>query len=60
MCVSVSSTCKYVYHMCAGAQGDQKRKSDFMELELQMPVHHYEGAGTKPGFSAIKKKSHDR
>lgn len=61
MCVgeSVSSTCMYVYHMCTGARGDQERKSDFMELELQMPVHHYAGAGNQTRVLCNKNKGLD-
>lgn len=44
MCVHVLYIClsehMYVYQLCIGAQGSQKRVSDPPELELHMVVSH--------------------
>lgn len=44
MCVRVE--CVYVYHMCAGVRGNQKRVSGPLKLDLQAVVSHL-GAGNQ-------------
>jgi hypothetical protein len=39
MCVHVPA-CLYVYHVCAGASGGQKRVLDSLELKLQVVVSY--------------------
>lgn len=45
MCVLL--TCMYVYHMCAGAHGCQKRVLDSLELRLDTVVSRRVVMGTE-------------
>ena len=50
MCVFL---CEFVYHMCAGALGGQKRASELLEVELIMVVSCLMWVlGTTPGSPA--------
>lgn len=37
----------FAYHMCAGAQVNQKRVLDLLDLELQMVVRYHVGSGNQ-------------
>lgn len=44
---SILPACMSAYHMCAGAQVNQKRVLDPLDLELQMVVRYHVGSGNQ-------------